>query len=164
MEFPESVYNSVDLCARKWGDDIDKGVTALEASLRRRKDFDEIAKGLLRDACRDLIHDRRHAINKQIKNQNGTYDKEPKVATGGRSGNKAAESYYDYYIGGSTLGLLCGEDLEEIAEHEEAIAEGHNFNARLCRKLRALVTDGKCVKEVLSHSRLKKIFQQCKKG
>jgi hypothetical protein len=157
MEYPETVYSAVDRAVRKWGDDIDKAVNYLRSSLRKRKDFDDLLDGLLQDACRDLIHDRRHTINVKIRNQNGHYDKRPKVQTGGEAGEKAAESYYDYYIGGSTLGLLQGDELEEIAE-------GHTFNARLCRKLRRIVSDGKLVKDAVSESRLRKIFRECKKS
>ncbi|MHC4278448.1 MAG: hypothetical protein ACYSTI_14195 [Planctomycetota bacterium] len=164
MEYPETVYSAVDRAVRRWGDDIDKAVNWLNLSLRRRKDFDDLLDGLLQDACRDLIHDRRHTINVKIRNQNGHYDKRPKVQTGGGAGQRAAESYYDYYIGGSTLGLLQGDELEEIADHEEAIAEGHTFNARLCRKLRKIVSDGKLVKDAVSESRLRKIFRECKKS
>ena len=108
---------------------------------------------------REYIHGRRHDLNVQMRRVSGDYGGQAKV-TAGEAVGRVAISVYSYMIAGATLGSLKGEDLLSVAESEAATAEGHQFNAKLCKKLQSLVTADKTVRQCVSAVKLKKIFKE----
>lgn len=164
MEFPDYVLDIVRKATEDNKGDIDKAVEVAEAKIRKLKDYDKIVSKLIHNGIRGLVHDFRHSANTRMRKQAGDYTKPPKVQEGTcKAVNKAIESHYDYYIAGTTLGEVFGEDLPRIVDSERAIGEGHFFNVRLGEALiSAKVPETKRVKQVISNRRLNQIWQSCK--
>jgi len=163
MEFPKQILKIVGKCAAKYGDDVEHAVTYAGKQVRRLKEFDSFASGLIDHALRELIYDARHQTNLRIRRENGNDSDrvDPKVIVG-RSPAVAEvyESVYNYLIAGMMLGSVCGEMLESIAASERARAGGHTFNAHLAEELRLLVPEDKTVREVVSEEHLQKLFRR----
>ena len=68
------------------------------------------------------------------------------------------KSLFDYFVSGTTLGRMTGEQLRATAESEATKAEGHQFNATLCSTLAEIVPEGKTVRECVKETGLKTIF------
>lgn len=144
-------------------DDIESAVQSAVRDVRRLKNFAALIDHVLTVAVRRMIHDVRCHQNRQIRKDNGGYGGPAKVKPGADT-SEIAQSVFLYFINGITLGQIRGEDLEEIAAGESARAEGHEFNARLCRRLRSFVKDGQTVQQVVTESKLKRIFAELQKG
>ncbi len=143
--------------------DIEASVQLAVREIRRLKNFDSLIERILTVAVRRMIHDFRSTENRRIRKANGDYGGPAKVKPSGGTA-EIAQSVFAYFIAGMTLGQIRGEQLEEIAAGEAARAEGHDFNARLCRRLRNVVKDGQTVQQAVSETKLKRIFQQVQKG
>ncbi len=161
MKFNEDVLKAAAKAAADHPDDIPKAVAQAEKAIRRFPDFDEMIDSLVSQAITDLIYDARHTISKRMRNAAGDYAPDAKVVVGKSAAvQAAARSVYDYCIGGTTLGMLTGEQLRAVADSEEAIANGHLVNVRLARKLASIVPLKKTVREVVKEARLQKIFHE----
>jgi hypothetical protein len=166
IEFPDSVHRIVKRAVAKHpGDgDLDKAVDMAEAQIRRLRAFEDIVGGLVRKGVAQLVHDARHSQNISIRKEAGEYGQPAKVSVGTSAAvTRAATSVYDYYIDGTRLGSVFGRDLLRVADEQQAVAEGHSFNARLCRKLKPLVADDKQVEQVVKPARLKALFKEAEK-
>ena len=109
---------------------------------------------------RGILNDMRHTINTAIKKEHGMYGGPAKVVPGEATA-RVALSCLGYMIAGKTLGNVLGEELEGIAQDEAAVAKGHQFNVKLCRKLKPLVADDKTVGQCLNERKLKAVFSEC---
>ena len=161
MGLPESVQKIIAAVVEKNGSDIDAAVNEAESRVRRLKDFEDLQRGLVRDALRAAIHDRRHSCNVSLRRENREYGGPAKVSAGSSDAvNEVHRSCYGYYIGSTMLGSLLGNQLPKLAEAEEARAEGHQFNAALLRKLAPLVPEDKTVQQSVSATKLQKMFRE----
>jgi hypothetical protein len=163
MKIPSEVVEITQKAAEKYPRDIDKASENAEKRIRKLPNFGELAADLVRSAIRDLVYDARHNGNTAMKKADGQYGGPGKVtAASSKSVNEAARSVYLYFIAGRTLGDLMGEELLAVAESEQAHADGHKFNARLCRTLAPMVPKKKRVQDAIKERKLWSIFQQVK--
>lgn len=164
MQYPESVLSVARAMAAKHGDDIPRAVTEAEKLIRKLPEFDSLVDQMIRNAVREMVYDARHISNVATKRQTGHYFQEQKVdTTKSKAVLQAYKSVYAYCVAGTQLGLLYGERLAEIAESEQSIANGHVFNAALCRKLSEIVPKGTQVKDAISEKKLRALFDRTKK-
>ena len=163
MDFPKPVLTIVGKAAAKYGDDVEQAVAYAGKLVRRLKEYDVFAIGLVDHALRELIYDARHQTNLRIRRENGNdVDRvDPKVVVG-RSPAVAEvyESVYSYLIAGMMLGSVRGDVLEGIASSERAKANGHGFNANLAEALHPMVPADKTVREVVSEKKLQALFRR----
>lgn len=164
MEFPESVNEVIRDACRKFPSDITRAHAYASRLIRKLDEFDDLVNTLVEHAILGLVHQRRHHENVQIKNDTGKYSSKAKVLGMSEEVNSVCKSVYLYNIGARTLGMLEGQELEPIADNEDAIADGHHFNANLCRRLRRLVGDGVKVKEAVSEKKLRALFNELQKA
>lgn len=158
-EYPENVLRAAEKSVLKHPNDLDKAIEQCEKSVRRLKTFDSLVDFLIHKALQDLVYEKRHTMNVSMKRAASEYGGLGKVISGHSEGlARAARSVYLYHIGGSTLGALTGDQLEQIATDEQMIADGHLFNANLCLKLQPLVKKGKTVKDCVNEKKLNAIF------
>jgi len=166
MKMPQEVLDAAQKAALDHGGDIEAAVNQAEQEIRAMPEFDDLISSLIQDAIRGLVYNARHAANVQMKRDVGYYARVgiPKVVPAeSEAVGRAFRSVYDYFIGGTQLGLLCGKDLRKIAEMERSVSDGHLFNARLCETLAARVPTSKPVREVISEGELQSIFAQVRK-
>jgi hypothetical protein len=159
--FPDSILQIAKEAAQRHGDDVGSAVDEALGLIKATPEYESIIDKMVRVAVADMVYKARHDSNKIIKKKAGEYGTEQKVKSG--STKAIQESYgsvYNYYLGGRTLGNLMGSDLDKIAKAEEAVAEGHMFNVRLCRRLSALVPKDKLVREVVGEKKLRVLFQE----
>lgn len=162
METPkemERLQKLVDDAVDQHPDSIEDATEAVLKKANRVQWFEKLKDELIRRAIAKLIHDTRHQINVAMRNASGDYGGPAKVTAGAASG-RIAMGVMSYMIAGKTLGMLTGDELPEIAESEAARAEGHEFNVRLCRALAKIVKGEKTVKECVSATKLRAIFQK----
>lgn len=161
MRFPDSVINAATAAAEAYPDDVAAAASAAEYDIRGLAEFPALVASLVSAAVRELVYDARHAANVRTRKQAGRYGTPAKVVPGGSPAvERVYESVYDYYIGGTTLGALKGEDLQGIAEREQGLAEGHLFNASLCGRLATRVPVGRRVRDVVPEQELRKMFKK----
>lgn len=159
MNFPADCITIADKAITKHGDDITAAINLAETQIRKMKEFPELVDSLVRGAVQELVYQRRHVANTAARKAAGAYGQAAKVVTGASEAvQEVARSLYGYYIAGRTLGSVLGSELEEIADSETAVAAGHSFNARLCRKLAQIVPVDKTVREAVSERKLKALF------
>ena len=156
---PEVVQRIARRYAEKYPNDIDKAVDMAVVATQKIKSYPKLVDGLVRSALRSYIHDVRHSNNESIRQ--GAM---PKVISGDSPAlERVMMGAYLYSIGGRSLGDIRGEELLDIAEAEEKRAHGHNFNARLCRRLAAIVAETATVQESIPENKLTKIFREVQK-
>jgi len=161
MTYPETFMAAAREAAAKHGGDIDQATAVAEAAIRSLPDFADWVNAFVTSAIRELVYDARHQMNVAMKRDTGYYGGPAKVKVGDSADiQKVYQSFYEYHIAGMQLGMLKGADLEGIAESEAARAEGHAFNARLCKKLREVVPDDKTVREAVPERKLREIFKK----
>lgn len=162
-EFPETMVEIIERAARQHSEDITKGVECAKRDIQSLPEYHQLIDTLVTEAIRELIYDVRHRDNVKMRNESGAYSIEPKVQPGkSKDVQETFENLHRYFLAGQTLGEIMGEQLEGIAESEESKANGHLFNARLCRELSRLVPEGKRVKDVVSLKKLGMIFKKLK--
>lgn len=160
MDFPSNVIQICRECAARHTEPPE-AIDAAERRIRKLPEFDSLVATLVRSAIADLIYDARHDANRKLKNASGDYGGAAKVVTGCCSATqRIAQSVFEYRIAGTALGLVLGKDLRTIAESESNIAEGHKFNAALCRTLARMVAPEKRVNEAVSEKKLRMIFDR----
>lgn len=150
-------------CSQKYGHDVSLSKAEAVKRIRKLPVFQELVDTLLNRAIGDMVEQCRHETNRAIKRAAGLYGVGAKVVPHeNASVQKVYQSLYNLNIGGTMLGMVLGRDLEKIAETEESCAQGHNFNAALCRLLAPHVPKDKRVMEVITEKRLRSIFQRAK--
>jgi hypothetical protein len=162
---PESVRKIADDAARDHLLDIEAAVAQVERNVRELPNFDQIVTNLLKVAIHDLVYDARHKFNVQMKRDTGRYGGPPTVRVGESDGvGRAFASVYDYCIAGTVLGDIIGSRIDELAEHEDNLANGHKFNAAVLRWLKSKGVKGdKRVREVVSEGQLRNAFDRIQK-
>lgn len=162
--FPEEVLNAVKAASKKHPGDISQAIDMAVKTITKLPNYSEFVNSLVHRAIQELVYQQRHIENTNTKKNNGSYGGTPKVNAGeSHTVGKVFESVFNYKIAGTILGMVKGEDLEGIASEEEAIANGHLFNSRLCKKLSSLVPKGKMVKEAVSEKKLQSLFREIQK-
>lgn len=160
MDFPDSVWDEVKASYRKYPDDIPASVREAETRIRRLPEYSELVAMLVTSSVQQLIYDARHQSNGVLRRAAGVYGGPAKVTDSGSNAvQRVYASYYSYCIDGRTLGMIKGAELADIADNEESTANGHHFNARLCRRLAAMVPADKLVKDVVTERKLKGLFR-----
>ncbi len=163
MHFPEYVHEMVAKACKEHPADISAACLKVERDLRNDDNFDSLVDSLIAEAVQAMVYNRRHAENVAIKKETGAYGGGTKTNVAGSTTiNRICKSVYYYNIGAKTLGLLFGEELLGLADTEESIAAGHQFNASLLRELRKMVKDGQRVQDAVKEKKLRELF--CKLG
>lgn len=167
----EGIENLVAYCARRYKDDIDKAVDALEAKVRALPNFEDLQRALVRQSLRSQIHEYRHTSNTRQKREElrekalSPQRQAAKVVIGrSKAVVAAAEGWLDYYIGSKTLGSLLGKELPTLAAQENELVKGHSFNYRLLKELSKIVPDEKTVRSVVSEKKLKSLVRLARSG
>lgn len=161
LPYPSDAVAIVTAIANDNSEDIPRAVELVKAALKKLPDYDGLVDSLITQAVREFIYDVRHKANVQMKRDSGRYGGEAKVVVGNsKDVQDSYTSLYAYFIAGTTLGSLKGEQLLSIAESERSKAAGHTFNARLCEQLKPLVADDNMVKDCVPERKLKMIFKK----
>jgi hypothetical protein len=161
MEIPSNVIAIARDAAEKHGDDIRAAVVEAEQRIRKLAEFADFENALITNAIQEMVYDARHRWSGQLKKSSGGYNTTQNVIPGKTESFAAVtRSLYTYCIGGQMLGSVLGASLTKIASSESAVAAGHVFNARLCRRLAGMVPEDKTVKQVVSERKLKAIFAE----
>lgn len=162
--FPKELIKiAVDEVAAHAGDEIEEVADAIFQRLDEAGDHDALIQLLAFHAVKGLVYEIRHRSNRSIKAQlkPGSKQRANQVKSiGGRGSRQVARDVYNYYIGKNALGELFGRQLGDIISSEEAIADGHVFNARLLSAIKPLVSKDKRVRQCVSRKRLTSIMQQ----
>lgn len=162
-KFDEALLSEVAKAARKHRDDIDHAVQCAERAASKLPGWKDWISDLAKSKLRDLIHGVRHSDNTTMRRDAGMFGGPAKVDLSTGAANRiAGESWFNYFIGGMSLGQVLGSDLKAIAEGERERAEGCIFNARLCEQLAPLVPAEKRVSEAVRESQIKKIVKGLK--
>ena len=160
-DFAESLTQIIADVSDKHADDIDAAVDECERRVKRLADFADFTGELIRQALREQIYDCRHRANTEQRKASGFYGGAAKVMAAASEivqSVASEKSLFDYFVAGTTLGRMTGEQLRATAESEATKAEGHQFNATLCSTLAEIVPEGKTVRECVKETRLKTIF------
>jgi hypothetical protein len=161
VRMPESVIAAAALAAQEHPDDVARATAEAERAVRELPEFPDLMAGLVTGAVRELVYDARHASNVRTRRQAGRYGTPAKVSPGGSPAvERVYESVYDYFIAGTTLGALRGEELQAVAEKEQGLAEGHLFNAGLCARLSKMVPPGQRVRDAVPERQLRGLFKK----
>jgi len=160
VKFSEDVLEIVGRAVEKYPNDVDRSVKYAEPLIRDLPEFESIMNQLITQAIRELIHNHRHTQNTAMRKETGDCHSKPKVNNASETIRKIERDYYNYYIGGKTLGMIRGSELKDIAASEREIAGGHIFNAELCEALQPLVGDSQMVQSAVSKSKLKEIWNR----
>lgn len=164
MNYPESLTAIVQHAASEHRDNIDQAVDCAAKAWRATEERAEWLEQMELGQLRNLIHDARHQTNVAIRREAGAYAGPAKVGLSTGAANRVAQSILDgYVICGRVLGDILGKELVPFAKIELERAEGYQFNARLCRKLAAVVPDDKTVRQVLSESKIRKLMREARK-
>lgn len=158
MNIPEAVRSTIAAVSRKHPNDIKKALEQAKTAVRKLPEFKKYIDVLVDESIQGLLYASRHLDNTALKNSG----RNPETKVNGISPGVLAAfgRAYDYHIAGRTLGQLLGEELSGIAESEENVANGHRFNAALCRWLATKVPPGKRVSESVPAKELKRKFDQ----
>lgn len=149
--YPDEFNDLTKSAADNYRDDIEGGVDFAYRRWSKSELFAQFTERMVRDAIRAKIYERRHAVNVQIRREAGFYGGKAKVSSGSSVVNEVARNILtEYSIAGITLGRILGSNLFAIAEAEEARAEGHLFNMRVCERLAKIVPADKTVAQAVS--------------
>ncbi len=161
--FPEPVLVAVKVATAANPGDISKATQEAEIAIRKLYTDKQLGEIFITSAIQELVYERRHQDNRDIKRAIGAYDSTRKVKQEeSQAVQRVFESVYEYRIAGTILGDLLGEQLLPIADSEEAIANGHMANGTLLRKLRPMVRNGCKVRDEVSVRKLVNVFKQVK--
>jgi hypothetical protein len=138
---------------------IETAVDAALSAAQELPEFPEFTEALVRRAVRGMVEEARHSANVEMRSRAGGYGGPAKVVVGEATA-RVMRSLYLYAIGGKTLGQLTGKELAATAESEQARADGHLFNVRLCSRLAEIVPEEKSVEEAVSERKLKTIWKE----
>jgi hypothetical protein len=159
--FPQDFYQIAQDTARAH-DGIPAATDDAMQKIGSLPNYGQFVAALVREAIRGLVEQARHADNVKAKREAGAYYQPTKVRLGasGAVEEVAAQSLYNYFIGGTMLGLLRGQDLSNVADSERKIIQGHRFNERLCERLRPMVPNNATVRDKVSERKLRTIFRE----
>ncbi len=161
MELPESILDAVNKAARRYPDSVKDATNAAKRVCKKLPEFAEWNDSLVWCALQDQVHEARHTMNRQTRNEQGCYGGPAKVVSGASEAvHEVARSVYLYHIAGKTLGNLFGEDLLNISKGQLETSKGYLFNSRLLEKLHKMVPKTKQVREAVTEKRLKALFQE----
>lgn len=160
MDYPEEVLEAVRRAVANHPDDAQAAVDCADRDIRGLSCFEDLVSGMVRDAVQGLVYGERHQVNVRLRAAAGAYGGAAKVHGASAAVNRACESYYAYSVAGRALGELTGADLPEAAAAEQARAEGHAFNARLCSELARLVPADRRVRDALTEKKLAALFRR----
>jgi hypothetical protein len=150
-------------CAAEHGN-FTEALDAWESQVAAQPDFQDYARSLLRAAGTAMIGQARHSVNVSIRKASGGYGGPP-VVKPGTEVVEVALSCFDYCIGGELLGDLIVSDLPKIAEDEDTAAEGHRFNAALCRAIHGKSKKKSVpVREGINEKTLQSLFKNLQKA
>ncbi len=160
MNDPESVLELVQRNVEKFPDDIPAAVSATEKGIRKLPEYKTLEELFLYNYAQNLVYTARHRICTQMKRNVNHYGKPAKVGLT-EEVEKVYRSIYLYFIGGTILGEIKGNDIPNLAANERAIAAGHTFHAELLEWLgdQGVVGD-KRVKDVVPERKLKLNFDR----
>lgn len=155
MDTPKAL---LDLCREHAAKNPDEIERAVKSALAEWQESDERTQewidGLERFAIREIVYRFRHSMNVDIRKQRGDFGKPADVTLGTGAANRVAQYVLDQYsIDGRSLGGILGSELAALAKAESERANGHVFNATLCRKLAAIVPEDKTVREAVSNAK-----------
>jgi len=159
----EDLQRIIDQEASRHMDCIEDAVDASMKRITRLAAYEDFQGTLVRQAIRERIHWYRHQIAVISRRENGGYDVTTKVQPTGvliETTEKTTKTLFTYPIDGRTLGAIRGDELAEVAASEAARADGHEFNARLCRALVSKVSSDKLVCQCVKEAELKRIFER----
>lgn len=161
IEFPISVLNAAEHAANRHKNDITAAVEMAKTAVRRLPNLQSIVDALLDYSMKHLVYDFRHKANVKLKRELGTYHTTPKVGTTSLAIREAYQSAYDYYIAGTTIGELKGDQLDDIISSEEERSKGHTVNVRVLSWLKSQgVTGDKKVRNVVSERKLRNCMKR----
>lgn len=159
-EYPESVAKIVSNAVSRYRDDCERATEFAKARICLLPEYQELVDGMITDAVRHLVNDKRHNLNVAINRAAGAYSKPTEQAdvTALNAAASASVNYFNYFIAGRTLGDLSGAELPELAdiEHEKGI--GCFRNESILRALAPLVKGDKTVREAVKPKQLEAIF------
>lgn len=161
--FSEEVYKIVRECVARHATPED-AAKAAEQRIRALGEFQQLIAAMVTTTVNELVYRERHAVNKALKGSRGEYGQPAKVVVGASTAvNELYQSYYNYSIGASRLGMLMGKELLPLAEIERIQADGHVFNAELLEALHELVPADRQVMQAVNHRKLKVLFETIKR-
>lgn len=163
MQFPSEVEEIINRVVTQHPADIPAATQAAVVQVKELACYPELREACLYSALQQLIWEARRAANRKTKSQNKDYTHAGPAKVNpanSRSVQAICGSLYDYYIAGTTLGLLRGDQLEGVAVQEETIAQGRLFNARLCRRLMKLVPAKETVQDAVKEPKLRKVWRE----
>jgi len=160
MDFPKNVVSIIEQANANNPNDIVTAVNDAVARVKRLPEYPDLVDKLVHNSIQELLYDARHRINVQIKRDSGYYGGPAKVSHYSESINRVCASVYAYQIARRQLGKIQGNELNGIAANEDRMADGHKFNADLCRWLAELVPADKLVEQAVSERKLKAKFRK----
>ncbi len=161
MEIPAAITAVVREATALHIADVGKATQAAIEAVRALPEFKQLRDVLIDHAVQTLVYQARGTLTSAVAAQ-AAYTGPPKVNVGNSAAvNRVAASVYNHAIGGTRLGDLTGTELASIAETEEEIARGHQFNAALCRWCRDQgVKDNQRVRDVISEQKLRAAYNR----
>jgi hypothetical protein len=163
MRFTKQVLEIARSAVQKHSN-VKKATDVAEREIRALPNFQSLVNSLVRSAVQGLVYEFRHSANVSLKKQNGRYGGKATVVVGKSTRLRAVyQSIYDLRIAGTLLGLIYGRDLPDVASQERTTGNGHLANAELVEALIPLVPPGSRVRDAVSTTKLKKLFQQVQK-
>lgn len=163
----EEVVAVVRKAVAKHGDDVQVAVGEAIKLVRKLPSFETFVSELVDQQVRRMVYDERHSQNIRLRaavRSGGNVESQQKVNIAKSKTVLAESRWFGLFIGGMTLGNIAGADLVPLAEKEESLASGHQFNALLLRKLSSKVPEGKTVREAIKASELDKLADNIQKA
>lgn len=160
---PPEILEAVKAASRSNPNAPDAAVSTALGVIKSLPGYGAYVEKLVHNAIQLAVYAERARYNRRVRKEAATAGAAvTPLAKVDRTASRAVRDSYDrlfnYCIAGTTLGALRGEQLAGVAEGEERRAEGHTFNARLCRELARLVPDHKTVAQSVSGAQLQKLF------
>lgn len=160
MDFSEEVLDIVRHSVAKYPNDVAKATDYAEERIRKLATFQSLVNSMITTSVQTLVYRARQTSNLALRRSAGGVGSTPKFnAAESKSFAEVEASYFNYYIGGRTLGSVLGSELPDIISEEDAQVEAHSANAEICRALAKLVPPDKTVQQTLTDAKLKKIFE-----
>ena len=163
MQFTPDMQYEIDRADAMNPGDPAAATMQAEAAIRALPEFAASVDAMVTDTIRAGIYAARHRANVAIKRASGQYGQAAIVDNASPVVARVYESVYQYRIGGRTLGTLSGAELIDVANREAATADGHRFNAELCKWLAERVPPDKLAKDVVSEAVVAKEFERLRR-
>lgn len=158
-ELPDTVRKAVRQAARKHKDDVSQAIAVAIQSVKATPEFNQLKDHLLAKAIATLVYEERQRDNNELRKAAHTPLPEQKVRIAESSSiRRAMNDYFDYAMGGRSLGTLLFSDLDAIEATETNQAAGHMFNVKLCQRLRGMGKPQELIRAKVSEAKLRKIF------